>query len=130
MQTESLKGGRLARAGGPSGLGATAMWLRTSNIVSWSPWIKRPLAARSSISAGSGRWCEGMRSHSEVRECGGQPSWMYRRVASQRGSSRCACSQSLWLKFSRVLERWAAAAWTSGSGAVGCKHAVGGGESD
>ena len=25
------------------------------NIVSWSPWIKRPLAARSSMSAGSGR---------------------------------------------------------------------------
>ena len=29
-----------------------------------------------------------------------------------------------------MLERWAAAAWTSGSGAVGCKGAVGGGESD
>ena len=55
---------------------------------------------------------------------------MYRRVASQRGCSSCACSQSLWLQFSRVLERWAAAAWTSGSGAVGCKGAVGGGESD
>ena len=33
----------------------SVMWLRTSNIVSWSPWIKRPLAARSSMSAGSGR---------------------------------------------------------------------------
>ena len=29
-----------------------------------------------------------------------------------------------------MLERWAAAAWTSGSGTVGCKGAVGGGESD
>ena len=29
-----------------------------------------------------------------------------------------------------MLERWAAAAWTSGSGAGGCKGAVGGGESD
>ena len=29
-----------------------------------------------------------------------------------------------------MLERWAAAAWTSGAGAVGCKGAVGGGESD
>ena len=46
------------------------------------------------------------------------------------GSSRCACSQSLWLWFSRVLERWSAAAWTSGFGAVRCKGAVGGGESD
>ena len=29
-----------------------------------------------------------------------------------------------------MLERWAAAAWTSGAGAGGCKGAVGGGESD
>ena len=29
-----------------------------------------------------------------------------------------------------MLERWAAAAWTSRSGAVGCKGAVGGGGSD
>ena len=29
-----------------------------------------------------------------------------------------------------MLERWAAAAWTSGAGAVGCKGAVGGEESD
>ena len=28
-----------------------------------------------------------------------------------------------------MLEKWAAAAWTSGSSAVGCKGAVGGGES-
>ena len=36
-------------------------------------------------------------SHSEARECGGKPSWMYRRVASRRGSSRYVSSQSLWL---------------------------------
>ena len=51
---ESLKGGRLGRAGRPSGLEATAAGPQTSNIVSWSPWIRRPLAARSSMSAGSG----------------------------------------------------------------------------
>ena len=52
---------------------------------------------------------------------------MYRRVASQRGSSRCAYSQSLRLEFSRVFERWAAAAWTSGFGSVGCIGAESGG---
>ena len=38
-----------------SGLEATAAEPRTSSTASWSPWIKRPLAARSSMSAGSGR---------------------------------------------------------------------------
>ena len=50
----------------PSGWGATGAGPRTSKIVSWSPWTKRPLVARSSMSAGSGRWCEGMWSHSEA----------------------------------------------------------------
>ena len=58
---------RPSKAGrGPSGRGATAAGPRTSNIVSWSPWVQRPLAARYRMSAGSGRWCEGMWSHSEA----------------------------------------------------------------
>ena len=32
-----------------------AVDLRSSRTVSWLPWIKRPLAARSGMSAGSGR---------------------------------------------------------------------------
>ena len=46
----------------------TGLW--TSNVVPWSSWIKRPLAARSSMSGESGRRCEGIWSHSEVRRWG------------------------------------------------------------
>ena len=33
MRTKSLKGGRLTRAGEPSGLEATTVWLRISNSI-------------------------------------------------------------------------------------------------
>ena len=39
---------------------------------------------------------------------------------SYKGSSRCARTQSWWQLLSKVFERWATAAWTSGSGAVEC----------
>ena len=97
MRVESLKGDRLRRAERPSGPEAAAVGLRASNVVLSSPWIKRPLVARSSMSAASGRWCEGKWSHIEAGKGLGHPSRRYRRVESQRGSSRCACSQSLWL---------------------------------
>ena len=56
----SLKGDRPGRVGVSTGLGATVAGLRTSNVVPWSPWIKRPLAARSSMSVEAGRRCEEM----------------------------------------------------------------------
>ena len=55
-------------------LEATVTGLRTNNVVPWSPRIKRPLTARSSMSVEAGRRCEGMRSHREVRRCWGHPS--------------------------------------------------------
>ena len=55
---------------------------------------------------------------------------MYRRVASQRGSSRLCLFPVTVAVVQQSARRWAAAAWTSGSGAVGCNGAESGGGTD
>ena len=55
---------------------------------------------------------------------------MYRRVASQRGSSRLCLFPVTVAVVQQSVRRWAAAAWTSGSGAVGCNGAESGGGTD
>ena len=55
---------------------------------------------------------------------------MYRRGASQRGSSRLCLFPVTVAVVQQSVRSWAAAAWTSGSGAVGCNGAESGGGTD